>query len=112
MGAKLNIAWNCVHRWAERRPDEIGAVFLGEDGGRREVSFAELSDEVTRLAEGSLRSASSPATASVIYLPMCARGRDRLARVRAHRRGAGADLLGLRSARGRAAPRGLGSEGA
>ena len=21
VGGKLNIAWNCVHRWAERRPD-------------------------------------------------------------------------------------------
>jgi len=33
VGGKLNLAWNCVHRWAERRPDDMGAVFAGEDGG-------------------------------------------------------------------------------
>src|ERR1051326_2443258 len=34
-GAKLNIAWNCVHRWAERRPNAGAAVFVGEEGARR-----------------------------------------------------------------------------
>ena len=29
VGGKLNIAWNCVHRWAERRPDAIASVGLG-----------------------------------------------------------------------------------
>ena len=24
VGGKVNIAWNCVHRWAERRPEAIG----------------------------------------------------------------------------------------
>ena len=35
-GAKLNIAWNCVHRW---RSDRVAAVFRGEDGTRRELTF-------------------------------------------------------------------------
>src|SRR5919199_1624132 len=30
VGGKLNIAWTCVHRWAERRPDAVAAVFAGE----------------------------------------------------------------------------------
>jgi acetyl-CoA synthetase len=71
VGAKLNLAWNCVHRWAERRADEIGAVFLGEDGSRREVSFAELSDEVTRLAEGLVALGVEPGDRVGLYLPMC-----------------------------------------
>ena len=54
VGGKLNIAWNCVHRWAERRPDAVASVGVGEDGSRREQTFAELSQEVTRLAEALL----------------------------------------------------------
>ena len=37
-GATVSIARNCVHRWAERDPDRIGAVFAGEDGSRRELT--------------------------------------------------------------------------
>ena len=50
-GARLNVAWNCVHRHARARPDATAAVFRGEDGTRNEISCAELSDAVTRLAE-------------------------------------------------------------
>src|SRR5262245_58832361 len=34
-GGRVNVAWNCVHRWAERRPAATAAVGLGEDGSRR-----------------------------------------------------------------------------
>jgi acetyl-CoA synthetase len=70
VGAKVNIAWNCVHRWARTRPDAIAAVFAGEDGARREVSFAGLSDEVTRLAEGLASLGVGEGDAVAIYLPM------------------------------------------
>jgi acetyl-CoA synthetase len=70
VGGKLNIAWNCVHRWAERRPDEVGAVFAGENGDRREVTFAELSREVTRLAEGLVALGVGPGDRVAIYMPM------------------------------------------
>jgi len=42
VGGKVNIAWNCVHRWAERRPGAIATVGLREDGSRSELTFAEL----------------------------------------------------------------------
>jgi len=52
-GARLNVAWNCVHRFARgERAGDVAAIFRGEDGGRAELTFAELSDGVTRLAEG------------------------------------------------------------
>ena len=70
VGAKLNIAWNCVHRWAERRPDDVGAVFAGEDGERRELTFAALSREVTRLAEGLASLGVGPGDVVATYLPM------------------------------------------
>ena len=85
VGGKLNIAWNCVHRWAERRPDAIAAVGLGEDGSRRELTFAELSargDEARGGARPPRRRRGRPRG----DLPAdVAGGRDRLARVRAHR---------------------------
>jgi len=70
VGGKINIAWNCVHRWARMRPDAVAAVFAGEDGARREVSFAGLSDEVTRLAEGLASLGVGEGDTVAIYLPM------------------------------------------
>jgi acetyl-CoA synthetase len=71
VGGKLNLAWNCVHRWAERRPDEVAAVFAGEEGDRREWTFAELSRAVTRLAEGLVALGVEPGDRIAIYMPMC-----------------------------------------
>ena len=70
-GATVSIARNCVHRWAERDPGRVGAVFAGEDGSRRELTFAELSRDVTRLAEGLVRLGVEPGDRVAIYLPMC-----------------------------------------
>ncbi len=70
LGGRLNIAGNCVHRWARSRPDDVGAVFAGEDGTRRELTFAELSAEVTRLAEGLAALGVGAGDAVAIYLPM------------------------------------------
>ncbi len=70
-GATVSIARNCVHRWAERDPGRIGAVFAGEDGSRRELTFAELSRDVTRLAEGLVRLGVEPGDRVALYLPMC-----------------------------------------
>ena len=69
-GGTVSIARNCVHRWAERAPDRVAAVFAGEDGSRRELSFAELSRDVTRLAEGLVRLGVEPGDRVAVYLPM------------------------------------------
>ena len=67
----LSIAWNCVHRWAERDPQRVAAVGLGEDGARWEYTFAELSSQVTRLAEGLASLGVEPGDRVAIYMPMC-----------------------------------------
>jgi acetyl-CoA synthetase len=67
VGGKLNIAWNCVHRW---RGDRVAAVFRGEDGARRELTYTELSDAVTRLAERLVEVGVQPGDRVAIYLPM------------------------------------------
>jgi acetyl-CoA synthetase len=69
-GGRISIAQNCVHRWAERTPDAIAAVGLGEDGSRREVTFAALSRDVTRLAERLVALGVEPGDRVAIFLPM------------------------------------------
>ncbi|HKP18994.1 MAG TPA: AMP-binding protein [Gaiellaceae bacterium] len=66
-GGRLNVAWNCVHR---HRSDRVAAVFRGEDGTRRELTFAELSDAVTRLAERLVALGVEPGDRVAIFLPM------------------------------------------
>jgi len=51
VGARLNIADACVHRWAREVPDREAAVWAPEEGERRSLTWAELSREVRRLAE-------------------------------------------------------------
>ncbi|MGH7623159.1 MAG: AMP-binding protein, partial [Gemmatimonadaceae bacterium] len=70
VGGRLNIARNCVHRWAERRPDAVAAVGLGEDGSRTTLTFAELSRDVTRLAEELAALGVGAGDRVAIFLPM------------------------------------------
>jgi acetyl-CoA synthetase len=69
-GGKTSVARNCVHRWAERTPDVLGAVGLAEDGRRTALTFAELSREVTRLAEALVRLGVEPGDRVALFLPM------------------------------------------
>jgi acetyl-CoA synthetase len=71
VGAKLNLAWNCVHRWAAGElADEEAAIWLGEDGTRSSLSWRELSNEVFRLAEGLAAIGIGEGDAVGIFLPM------------------------------------------
>jgi acetyl-CoA synthetase len=69
-GARLSIAHNCVHRWAERTPSALPAVGLREDGSKTALTFAELSHEVTRLAEALVRLGVREGDRVAIFLPM------------------------------------------
>jgi acetyl-CoA synthetase len=70
VGGEVSIARNCVHRWATRRPDSVAAVGLGEDGARRELTFAELSLDVTRLAERLVELGVEAGDRVAVFLPM------------------------------------------
>jgi len=70
VGGRVSIAHNCVHRWATSRPDEIAAVGLGEDGSRRQMTFAEMSRDVTRLAELLADLGVGVGDRVAVYLPM------------------------------------------
>jgi acetyl-CoA synthetase len=71
VGGTVSIARNCVHRWADRTPELVAAIGLGEDGSRSSYTFAELSDQVTRLAEGLVRLGVEAGDRVAIYMPMC-----------------------------------------
>jgi acetyl-CoA synthetase len=68
VGGKVNVARCCVHRWAGREGEAV--VWEAEDGGRRALSWAELSDEVYRLADGLASLGIGPGDAVGIFLPM------------------------------------------
>src|SRR5881397_960870 len=70
-GGKLNLAWNCVHRWAAGElAEEEAAVWQGEDGARLSLTWRELSDAVHRLAEGLASIGIGEGDAVGIFLPM------------------------------------------
>jgi acetyl-CoA synthetase len=70
-GGKLNLAWNCVHRWAAGElGEEEAAVWQTEDGARLSLTWRELSDQVFALAEGLGSIGIGPGDAVGIFLPM------------------------------------------
>jgi acetyl-CoA synthetase len=70
-GGKLNLAWNCVHRFAAgERGAADAAIGLFEDGTRTSLTYAELSREVSRLAEGLAAMGVGAGDAVAIFLPM------------------------------------------
>src|ERR1700761_8875328 len=50
-GGKLNAAYNCVDRHVEAgRGDKVAIHFVGEPGDRRDITYAQLKDEVSKAA--------------------------------------------------------------
>src|SRR5204863_844200 len=70
VGGKLNLAWNCVHRWAERTPDVAAGIWQAENGERHSLSYAQLSRAVTRFAEALVSLGVEPGDRVAFFLPM------------------------------------------
>ena len=71
VGGRLNLAWNCVLRWARSdRADGEAAVWQSEDGERRALTYAELSEAVTRLAEALAALGVEAGDRVALFLPM------------------------------------------
>ena len=70
VGGQFNMSEACVDRWAEQEPDRVAVKTQKETGETRELTFAELQDEVGRLA-GALRFLGiDRGDAVTVYLPM------------------------------------------
>jgi len=69
---QLNMAWNCVGRWATRTPDSTAVIAETEDGTSTELTYSQLWSDVCRLGAG-LRSLGVVSGDRVaLYLPMVA----------------------------------------
>jgi acetyl-CoA synthetase len=70
-GGLINVADNCVDRWAEdpAMADRAAVIWEGEPGEVRTVSYAELADEVSRLAAGLLDLGIAKGDVVAIYMP-------------------------------------------
>jgi acetyl-CoA synthetase len=52
VGGRINLAHNCVDRWAERTPNKVAVLWEDEEGAVRRVTYAELRAMANRLANG------------------------------------------------------------
>jgi acetyl-CoA synthetase len=70
LGARLNVAEACVHRWARETPDREATVWAPEEGTRRALTWDELSQDVRRLAEALRELGVEQGDAVGTFLPM------------------------------------------
>jgi acetyl-CoA synthetase len=69
-GSSVNLAHNCVDRWAERTPDRPAVIWEGEEGEARTVTYAELRGAANRLANGLRSLGVQRGDAIGIFMPM------------------------------------------
>ena len=69
-GGSVNLAYNCVDRWAERTPDAVAVIWEGEEGATRRVTYRELRELSDRLANGLVSLGIGEGDAVGIFLPM------------------------------------------
>jgi acetyl-CoA synthetase len=69
-GGELNLAHNCVDRWAERTPHSLALIWEGEDGEVRRVTYEQLRLETDRLAHALVALGIGPGDTVGIFLPM------------------------------------------
>jgi acetyl-CoA synthetase len=70
-GGSVNLAHNCVDRWADRTPDAVAVVWEGEEGAVRRLTYAELRERADALANGLTALGVGERDAVGIFLPMC-----------------------------------------
>src|ERR1700753_636487 len=70
-GGRMNVADNCVDRWAEdpATADKTAVIWEGEPGDVRTASYAELADEVSRLAGALVELGVTKGDVVAIYMP-------------------------------------------
>ncbi|HEX3878457.1 MAG TPA: AMP-binding protein [Bryobacteraceae bacterium] len=68
VNGKLNIAHNCLNRWAAT--DRIACIWEGESGDTRTVTFAELQAETNRVANALSAAGIEPGDRVALAMPM------------------------------------------
>src|SRR5438034_2629742 len=69
-GGEINLAHNCVDKWAERTPDALAIIWEGEDGAVRRVTYADLRRMTDRTARRLQELGIGLGDAVGIFMPM------------------------------------------
>jgi acetyl-CoA synthetase len=69
---KINMAWNCVGRWAARTPNALAVIGETEDGVVTELTYSQLWSDVCRLGAGLRSLGVAPGDRVALCLPMLA----------------------------------------
>ncbi|HKY59106.1 MAG TPA: acetate--CoA ligase [Aeromicrobium sp.] len=71
VGGRLNVAYNCVDRHVEAgKGDRVAFHFVGEPGDTRDITYAELKDEICKAANALESLGITAGDRVAIYLPM------------------------------------------
>jgi len=71
VGGRLNVAYNCVDRHVENGlGDKVAFHFVGEPGDTRDITYAQLKDEVSKAANAITELGITAGDRVAIYLPM------------------------------------------
>jgi len=70
VGGKLNACYNCVDRHAESQGDKVAIIAEGEPGDVRHITYRELKDEVSRLANALKQLGVEKGDRVSVYMPM------------------------------------------
>jgi len=71
VGGELNVAYNCVDRHVEAgNGDRVAIHWVGEPGDSRDLTYADLKDEVSRAANYLTSLGLEPGDRVAIYMPM------------------------------------------
>ncbi len=68
VGGRLNIAHNCLDRWADS--GRVACIWENESGETREIAFAELREEASRVANGLVSLGLEPGDRVALCMPM------------------------------------------
>ncbi len=72
VGGRTNLAYNCLdHHVAAGRGDRTALIYLNERGERRQFTYAEMRDEVARLAAALRGMGLQKGDRITIYMPVC-----------------------------------------
>ncbi|WP_439545914.1 acetate--CoA ligase [Sandarakinorhabdus sp.] len=68
----LNASWNCLDRWADTAPDRTAILWEADDPGAatRRITYAELREEVARMANALVALGVDKGDRVTIYMPM------------------------------------------
>ncbi len=69
-GGRINIAHNCLDRWAESDPQRIACLWEGESGDTRTIRFGDLQRDANRVAHGLVNLGLRPGDRVALCMPM------------------------------------------